>query len=69
MSDEILIRCCAPTMARLKTGNMFTCAFENRSQMTDDLRRLNQCLGRKGLRTLPLRWRDGEALDQLAVAQ
>ena len=62
MSDEILIRRCAPTMACLKTGNMFTCAFENRSQMIDDLRRLNKCLGRKGLRILPLRWRDGKAL-------
>ena len=69
MSDEILIRCCAPTMARLKTGNMFACAFENRSQMTDDLHRLNQCLGRKGLRIPPLMWRDGKALDRLAVAQ
>ena len=62
MSNEILIRCCAPTMACLKTGNMFTCAFESREQMTDELRRLNQRLGRKGLRILPLRWRDGKAL-------
>ena len=62
MSEEMVIRCCAPTMACLKTGNMFNCAFENREQMTDDLRRLNRCLGRKGLRILPLRWRDGKAL-------
>ena len=30
MSNETLIRCCAPTMACLKTGNMFNCAFESR---------------------------------------
>lgn len=62
MSNEMLIRCCAPTMARLKTGNMFTCAFENREQMTADLRKLNQRMRTKGLRILPLRWRDGKAL-------
>ena len=62
MSDETLIRSCAPTMASLKTGNMFNCAFESREQMTDELRRLNQSLGHKGLRILPLRWRDGKAL-------
>ena len=62
MSDEILIRCCAPTMARLKTGNMFVCAFENRQGMTEELRRLNQRLGPKGLRILPLRWRGKKAL-------
>ena len=62
MSDEMMIRCCAPTMASLKTGNMFACPFDTHAQMTDDLRRLNQRLGHKGLRILPLRWQDGKAL-------
>ena len=62
MSNETLIRCCAPTMACLKTGNMFSCAFESREQMTSELRHLNQRLCRKGLRILPLRWRGGKAL-------
>ena len=62
MSDETLIRCCAPTMACLKTGNMFSCAFDSRKQMTEELRYLNQRLRKKGLRILPLRWRDGKAL-------
>ncbi len=62
MSNEILVRCCAPTMACLKTGNMFTCAFDSRMQMIEELRQLNQRLRPKGLRMLPLRWRDGKAL-------
>ncbi|MBR3494750.1 MAG: DUF3793 family protein [Clostridia bacterium] len=62
MSNEILIRCCAPTMASLKTGNMFNCAFESREQMTAELKQLNRRLGRKGLRILPLKWRNGKAL-------
>ena len=62
MSNETLIRCCAPTMACLKTGNMFSCGFESREQMTMELRQLNQRLRRKGLRILPLRWQNGRAL-------
>ena len=62
MSNETLIRCCAPTMACLKTGNMFNCAFDSRKQMTEELRKLNLQLSHKGLRILLLRWRDGKAL-------
>ena len=62
MSEEMLIRCCAPTMARLKTGNMFSCAFGIRELMIRELRQLNRRLRPKGLRIVPLRWRDGKAL-------
>lgn len=62
MSNEMLIRCCAPTMARLKTGNMFSCPFGSREEMISELRKLNRILRRKGLRILPLRWSDGRAL-------
>ena len=62
MSNETLIRFCAPTMASLKTGSMFNCAYDSREEMTGDLRCLNRRLGRKGLRIVPLRWRDGKAL-------
>ena len=62
MSEEMLIRCCAPTMACLKTGNMFVCEFGSREQMTWELRQLNRLLNGKGLRILPLRWRAGKAL-------
>ena len=47
MSNETLIRCCAPTMACLKTGNMFNCAFDSQRQMIEELRHLNQRLRQK----------------------
>ena len=50
MSSETLIRCCAPTLASLKTGNMFNCAFDRPEQMFKELRELNQRLQPKGLR-------------------
>ena len=62
MSNEMLIRCCAPTMASLKTGNMFSCPFAGKKEMIAELRRLNQILGPKGLRVLPLRWNEDRAL-------
>ena len=62
MSTEMLIRCCAPTMASLKTGNMFNCPFSSKEEMTSELRKLNQVLRPKGVRVLPLRWGDGRAL-------
>ena len=62
MSDEIVIRCCAPTLAALKTGSLFNCPFAGRKEMTSSLRAINRCLLRKGVCALPLRYRDGKAL-------
>ncbi len=62
MSEETVIRCCAPTLAAIKTGSLFNCAFESRAEMTESLRTVNRCLTQKGVCALPLRWRDGKAL-------
>ena len=62
MSNETFIRCCAPTMGRLKTGNMFSAAFDSREQMIKELRQLNRMLRKKGLCILPLRWQECRAL-------
>ncbi len=62
MSDETVIRCCAPTLAAIKTGSIFNCAFGSREEMTASLREINSCLLGKGVCALPLRYRDGKAL-------
>ena len=62
MSDETVIRCCAPTLAAIKTGSIFNCAFGSREEMTASLREINSCLLGKGVCALPLRSRDGKAL-------
>ncbi len=62
MSDEKVVRHCAPTLANLKTANLFTCRFDSDEEMRDGIRSLNARLGRKGVRALPLRWREGTAL-------
>lgn len=62
MSEDVLIRHGAPTLAGLKTGSLFTCPYEDRASLLDSIRRLNKRLGAKGLRVVPLRFSDKKAL-------
>ncbi len=62
MSEDILIRHCAPTLAGLKTGSLFSCPCAARGELLAELRRLNRLLVPKGLRALPLRIQKGRAL-------
>ena len=62
MSDEMFVRCCAPTLAGIKTGSMFSCEYADREEMTDELRRLNRVLAPGDMCLLPLRFHDGKAL-------
>lgn len=54
MSEELLVHYCAPTLAGLKTGNLFTCPYDSKAQVTDCIRALNRILVPKGLRVLPM---------------
>lgn len=62
MSEELLVRHCSPTLAGMKTANMFVCSFTGEAEMRETLRRFNTKLGKKGLRLLPLRFQDNKAL-------
>jgi len=62
MNEEMIIKYCAPTLAALKTGNLFSCSFESRDQMQSSIRCLNCRLAGKGLRIMPLRYKDKKAL-------
>lgn len=62
MSEDYLIRNCAPTLAGIKTANLFTCPFSSRPQLLQALRRMNLRLKGKGLRILPLRISGNRAL-------
>ncbi|MBR6700824.1 MAG: DUF3793 family protein [Firmicutes bacterium] len=62
MSDEMLIQHCAPTLAGIKTGNMFSCECRSREEIKKHVRRLNSLLGSKGIRVLPLKYSEGRVL-------
>ena len=46
----------------MKTGNLFSCPFADEDEMRGSVRHWNQMLVGKGLRVLPLRFRDNRAL-------
>lgn len=62
MSEDVLVQCCAPTLAGIKTGSMFSYPYPNRETMSADVRRLNGILAPQGICVLPLRFRAGKAL-------
>ncbi|MCM1345130.1 MAG: DUF3793 family protein [Lachnospiraceae bacterium] len=62
MSEGIIVRYCSPTLAGLKTGNLFSCPFADADEMKDSVRHWNRLLVKKGLRALPLKFRDNRAL-------
>lgn len=62
MSEDYIVRNCAPTLAGLKTGSMFTCPCDSRGALMDSIRKINKRLSPKGLRILPLRFSDEKAL-------
>ncbi len=62
MSEEILIRHCSPTLAGIKTGNMFTASYANEKELRQDLCAFNRRFAVKGLRIIPLRYKENRAL-------
>ena len=62
MSDLYLVRHCAPTLAGIKTGSLFTCPYGCREALFQSVRRMNQRLLHKGLRVVPLRCSENKAL-------
>ena len=62
MSEELFVRQCAPTLAGIKTGNMFRTAYADEQELVSQIREMNQRLREKGLCLLPLRVREGQAL-------
>jgi hypothetical protein len=62
MSEEILVRNCSPTLAGLKTGNIFNCPYETNVQLMNEIRVWNRKLSCKGLLIIPLRFTDKKAL-------
>ena len=62
MSEEMIVRNCSPTLAGLKTASMFTCSFSGKSEMVKSLCSFNRLLSKKGVRAVPLRYRNKKAL-------
>ena len=50
MYESLLVKHCAPTLAGMKTGNLFGCTFPSFCELTECMRQWNRLLTPKGLR-------------------
>lgn len=62
MSEQLVVEHCSPTLAGIKTGNLFSCAYKNKTELYASVREINRKLGSKGIRVLPLRHSQKRAL-------
>ena len=57
MSEEIVVRQAAPTLAGIKTGSLFPYPCRGKKRLLDEIRAFNRRFAAKGLCLLPLRYR------------
>ena len=62
MPDQMIVENCSPTLAGIKTGNLFSVHHEKAPQVRQDLRELNSKIRDKGLRAVPVRSSDENTL-------
>ena len=62
MLDEIIVKHCAPTLAGLKTGNLFAYEYENNKELDVELHKWNYILNEKGIFIVSIRRKNGRAL-------
>ncbi|MFR1832077.1 MAG: DUF3793 family protein [Lachnospiraceae bacterium] len=62
MSDELIVRHCSPTLAGMKTGNLFSCPYIDKQELLQSIRFLNKRLVPKGVRVIPLKLSDNRVL-------
>ena len=62
MLEELFVKYCSPTLAGLKTGNMFNCSFENMNELEKGIKYMNSILNGKGVYVCSLSIKRGRAL-------
>ncbi len=49
MSEETIVKYCAPTLSGIKTASLFTCGYTNRKALNQDISQLNTILEQGGM--------------------
>lgn len=62
MLEETVIAQCSPTMAGIKTGNLFSCHMYDKKELLSAIRKLNGMFVKKGVRLVPLKYEGARAL-------
>lgn len=62
MSEDLIIKHCSPTLAGIKTGNLFSTNYKSISELIDFISNLNRIFIDKGVYVLPLKNGNGKVL-------
>ncbi len=62
MSECSFVNYCAPTLAGIKTGSLFSCDCTSKNELILEIRQYNKILVPKGLKLLPVRLQNNKAL-------
>lgn len=62
MSEDLIVRCSAPTLAGIKTGSLFTLHPSSYDDFKKEILKLNRSVNKKGVRIIPLKVCDDHAL-------
>ena len=56
MGDQLLISLCSPTLAGIKTGNLFTVDIDDWDSFNKEVRDFNYRFAKKVLRMIPVKY-------------
>ncbi len=62
MCEQIIIEQCSPTLAGIKTANLFSCDCKNKQNLLNEIRAFNIKFSQKGLLMMPIRFFNDKAL-------
>ncbi|MCH5297005.1 MAG: DUF3793 family protein [Ruminococcus sp.] len=62
MSEDLIIKHCSPTLAGIKTGNLFSTNYNTKQELKDFIARLNRIFSNKGVQVIPLKFGNGRVL-------
>ena len=62
MSEFVIVTSCAPTLAGLKTGSLFTDPYTDKAALEQEIREMNRILKKKGIRLVVVRYSEERAL-------
>ena len=62
MSEDLLVKHCSPTLAGLKTGNLFNCSCSSEKEAVNFVNTYNKILSKKGIKLILLNYSNNRAL-------
>lgn len=62
MLEELVVKHCAPTLAGIKTGNLFTCKYNCKNKIKNKIIEMNKILLKKDICILPLKFMNDTVL-------